>query len=86
MNAKSMGGSGGSACSVSSAGPNSGSYPIANAEAADAASLEQEFRCSIDSYFEGCEELQSRLTFGRDHSSGSNTRSGIMIVGTFMAF
>ena len=40
---------------------NSGSYPIANAEAADAAdaaSLEQEFRCSIDMYLEGCEELQ----------------------------
>lgn len=37
---------------------NSGSYPIANAEAADAASLEQEFRCSIDMYLEGCKELQ----------------------------
>lgn len=37
---------------------NSGSYPIANAEAADTASLEQEFRCSIDMYLEGCKELQ----------------------------
>ncbi len=37
---------------------NSGSYAIANAEAADAASLEQEFRCSIDVYLEGCKELQ----------------------------
>lgn len=37
---------------------NSGSYPIANAEAADATSLEQEFRCSIDMYLEGCKELQ----------------------------
>ena len=37
---------------------NSGSYPIANAEAADAAGLEQEFRSSIDVYLEGCKELQ----------------------------
>lgn len=37
---------------------NSGSYPIANAEAADAAGLEQEFRCSIDMYLEGCKELE----------------------------
>lgn len=37
---------------------NSGPYPIANAEAADAASLEREFQCSIDSYLEGCKELQ----------------------------
>lgn len=37
---------------------NSGSYPIANAEAADAASLEREFQCSIDGYLEGCEQLQ----------------------------
>ena len=37
---------------------NSGIYPIANAEAADAACLEREFQCSIDSYLEGCKELQ----------------------------
>ena len=37
---------------------NSSVYPIANAEAADAASLEREFQCSIDSYLEGCKELQ----------------------------
>ena len=37
---------------------NSGPYPIANAEAADAASLEREFQCSIDSYLEGCKEIQ----------------------------
>lgn len=37
---------------------NSGAYPIANAEAVDAASLEQEFRRSIDVYLKGCEELQ----------------------------
>ncbi len=37
---------------------NSGSYPIANAEAADAAGLEREFRCSIDVYLAGCEERQ----------------------------
>ena len=37
---------------------NSGAYPVANAEATDPASLEREFRCSIDVYLEGCEELQ----------------------------
>ena len=37
---------------------NSGVYPVANAEAADRVSLEREFRCSIDVYLEGCEELQ----------------------------
>ena len=37
---------------------NSGIYPIANAEAADAARLEREFRCSIDVYLAGCKELQ----------------------------
>ncbi len=37
---------------------NSGVYPIANAEATDVASLKREFQCSIDSYLEGCKELQ----------------------------
>lgn len=37
---------------------NSGSYPIANAEAADPVSLEREFRRSIDVYLESCRELQ----------------------------
>ena len=37
---------------------NSGTYPVANAEATDRVSLEREFRCSIDVYLEGCEERQ----------------------------
>ena len=36
---------------------NSGSYPIANAEATDVEGLKREFRCSIDVYLEGCREL-----------------------------
>ncbi|WP_419854497.1 hypothetical protein [Candidatus Poriferisodalis sp.] len=37
---------------------NSGTYPVANAEAAEPVSLEREFRRSIDVYLKGCEELQ----------------------------
>ncbi len=36
---------------------NSGSYPIANAEATDVEGLKREFRCSIDVYLDGCREL-----------------------------
>ena len=36
---------------------NSGSYPIANAEATDVEGLKREFRCSIDVYLDGCSEL-----------------------------
>ena len=36
---------------------NSGSYPIANAEATDVEGIEREFRTSIDVYLEGCAEL-----------------------------
>ena len=35
---------------------NSGAYPIANCEAADAESLRREFRISIDEYLASCEE------------------------------
>lgn len=35
---------------------NSGAYPIANCEAADAESLWREFRISIDEYLASCEE------------------------------
>ncbi|WP_420611232.1 hypothetical protein [Candidatus Poriferisodalis sp.] len=37
---------------------NSGSYPVANAEAAEPVSLKREFRRSIDVYLDGCKELQ----------------------------
>ena len=36
---------------------NSGSYPIANAEATDVAGIKREFRISIDVYLQGCAEL-----------------------------
>ncbi|MXY78561.1 MAG: toxin-antitoxin system HicB family antitoxin [Chloroflexi bacterium] len=36
---------------------NSGSYPIANAEATDVEGIKREFRRSIDVYLQGCEEL-----------------------------
>ncbi len=36
---------------------NSGSYPIANAEATDAEGIKREFRISIDEYLASCEEL-----------------------------
>lgn len=35
---------------------NSGSYPIANAEATDAEGIKREFRISIDEYLAVCEE------------------------------
>ena len=35
---------------------NSGAYPVANCEAADAESLRREFRISIDEYLASCEE------------------------------
>ena len=35
---------------------NSGSYPIANAEATDVEALKREFRRSIDVYLEGCRD------------------------------
>ena len=36
---------------------NSGSYPIANAEATDAEEIKREFRISIDEYLASCKEL-----------------------------
>ena len=36
---------------------NSGSYPIANAEATDAEGIKREFRISIDEYLASCKEL-----------------------------
>ena len=36
---------------------NSGSYPIANAEAPDAEGIRREFRISIDEYLASCKEL-----------------------------
>ena len=36
---------------------NSGSYPIANAEATDVEGIKREFRISIDVYLQGCEQL-----------------------------
>ncbi len=36
---------------------NSGSYPVANAEATDVEGIRREFRLSIDVYLEGCAEL-----------------------------
>jgi predicted HicB family RNase H-like nuclease len=36
---------------------NSGSYPIANAEATDVEGIKREFQISIDIYLEGCAEL-----------------------------
>ena len=36
---------------------NSGTYPIANAEATDVEGLKREFRRSIDVYLDGCKEL-----------------------------
>ena len=36
---------------------NSGSYPIANAEAVDAEGIKREFRISIDEYLASCKEL-----------------------------
>ena len=36
---------------------NSGSYPIANAEATDVEGIKREFRISIDVYLSGCAEL-----------------------------
>ena len=36
---------------------NSGSYPVANAEATDVEGIKREFRTSIDVYLQGCAEL-----------------------------
>ncbi len=36
---------------------NSGSYPIANAEATDVEGIKREFRISVDAYLRGCAEL-----------------------------
>ena len=36
---------------------NSGSYPVANAEAANMEDVAREFRVSIEAYLEGCREL-----------------------------
>ena len=36
---------------------NSGTYPIANAEATDVEDIERELRISIDVYLDGCAEL-----------------------------
>lgn len=36
---------------------NSGSYPVANAEATDVEGIRHEFRVSVDVYLEGCAEL-----------------------------
>ena len=36
---------------------NSGSYPIANADATDVEGIKREFRVSIDVYLQGCAEL-----------------------------